>query len=70
MKKSYLILFFLATFFSVKNVHAQASVTSSCISIQKEIFKILALVVVLFFFAGCKKEAPCTAIQGDWELVN
>jgi microcystin-dependent protein len=34
MKKSYLILFFLATFFSVKNVHAQASVTSSGISIQ------------------------------------
>lgn len=34
MKKSYLILFFLATFFSVKNVHAQASVTSTGISIQ------------------------------------
>ena len=34
MKKSYLILFFLVTFFSVKNVHAQASVTSSGISIQ------------------------------------
>jgi len=37
---------------------------------MKAILKILALVVVLFFFAGCKKEAPCTAIQGDWELVN
>ena len=34
MKKSYLILFFLATFFSVKNVHAQASVTSTGISIK------------------------------------
>ena len=34
MKKSYLILFFLASFFSVKNVHAQASVTSTGISIQ------------------------------------
>ncbi len=34
MKKSYLILFFLAAFFSVKNVHAQASVTSTGISIQ------------------------------------
>ena len=34
MKKSYLILFFLVTFFSVKNVHAQASVTSTGISIQ------------------------------------
>jgi microcystin-dependent protein len=34
MKKSYLILFFLATFFSVKNVNAQASVTSTGISIQ------------------------------------
>ena len=34
MKKSYLILFFLATFFSVKNVHAQANVTSTGISIQ------------------------------------
>jgi len=34
MKKSYLILFFLAAFFSVKNVNAQASVTSTGISIQ------------------------------------
>jgi hypothetical protein len=37
---------------------------------MKAIFKILALVVLLFFFEGCKNEAPCTAIQGDWELVN
>lgn len=34
MKKSFLILFFLAAFFSVKNVNAQASVTSTGISIQ------------------------------------
>ena len=34
MKKSILILFFLAAFFSVKNVNAQANVTASGISIQ------------------------------------
>lgn len=34
MKKSFLILFFFAAFFSVKNVNAQASVTSTGISIQ------------------------------------
>lgn len=34
MKNSFLILFFLAAFFSVKNVNAQASVTSTGISIQ------------------------------------
>jgi uncharacterized lipoprotein YajG len=37
---------------------------------MKVYFKILALVIVLFFFAGCKKQTPCVAVQGDWELVN
>ncbi len=33
-------------------------------------YKILVVVIVLFFFLGCKKDAPCNAVQGDWELVN
>lgn len=37
---------------------------------MKVLFKILVVVIVLFFFIGCKKDAACTAVQGDWELVN
>jgi hypothetical protein len=37
---------------------------------MKIVFKILVVVVVLSFFAGCKKDAACEAVQGDWELVN
>jgi hypothetical protein len=37
---------------------------------MKVYFKILFLVIVLFFFAGCRKSAVCVAVQGDWELVN
>jgi len=35
-------------------------------------YKILVVVIVLFFFLGCKKDTtiPCNAVQGDWELVN
>jgi len=32
--------------------------------------KILLVIVVMFFFLGCKKDANCNAVQGDWELVN
>jgi hypothetical protein len=34
------------------------------------LFKILIVLLVLFFFLGCKKEATCDAVQGDWELVK
>lgn len=37
---------------------------------MKVAFKIIVVFVVLFFFAGCKKEAVCNDVQGDWELVN
>ncbi|MFC5285148.1 hypothetical protein [Pedobacter alpinus] len=32
--------------------------------------KIVACLMVLFFFLGCKKESTCkNVVQGDWELV-
>jgi hypothetical protein len=37
---------------------------------MKLILKVLILFVVLFLFNGCKKDPPCVAVQGDWELVN
>jgi hypothetical protein len=37
---------------------------------MKKLIKVLVVIVVLFFFAGCKKDAVCNAVQGDWELVN
>jgi hypothetical protein len=37
---------------------------------MKLILKVLIIVVVLFFFDACKKDPPCVAVQGDWELVN
>jgi hypothetical protein len=37
---------------------------------MKKIFRILVVIIVLFFFAGCNKEAVCETVQGDWELVN
>jgi hypothetical protein len=37
---------------------------------MKAAFKIIVVVIVLFFFAGCKKDAVCEGVQGDWELVN
>lgn len=36
---------------------------------MKKLFKIFLVVIVLFFFAGCKKDAVCETVQGDWELV-
>lgn len=37
---------------------------------MKIFLKILVFAAVLFFFAGCKKDPPCNAVQGDWQLVN
>ena len=37
---------------------------------MKVLFKILVVVMVLFFFASCNKDAVCETVQGDWELVN
>ena len=37
---------------------------------MKVLFRIIVIVIVLFFFAGCSKDAVCEAVQGDWELVN
>lgn len=37
---------------------------------MKKLLKVLVVVMVLFLFAGCKKDAVCDAVQGDWELVN
>jgi hypothetical protein len=37
---------------------------------MKVAFKIIVVVIVLFFFEGCKKDAVCEGVQGDWELVN
>ncbi len=37
---------------------------------MNKILKIAVVILILFFFLGCKKEATCDAVQGDWELVN
>jgi hypothetical protein len=37
---------------------------------MKVSFRIIVIVIVLFFFAGCSKDAVCNTVQGDWELVN
>jgi hypothetical protein len=35
------------------------------------LFKILIVLLVLFFFLGCKKDSNCEgSVQGDWELVK
>jgi len=31
---------------------------------------LVIMVMVMFFFLGCNKEADCNAVQGDWELVD
>lgn len=35
-----------------------------------KLLKISLVVLILFFFIGCKKETPCVEVQGDWELVK
>jgi hypothetical protein len=37
---------------------------------MKNLYKIAAVLLIMFVFLGCKKEATCDAVQGDWELVN
>jgi len=37
---------------------------------MKNLYKIAVVVLIMFVFLGCKKEATCVAVQGDWELVN
>jgi|MesohylFT_1024984.scaffolds.fasta_scaffold03244_3 PBP1b-binding outer membrane lipoprotein LpoB len=39
---------------------------------MNKMYRIITLVIlVLFFFSGCKKKAnSCDAVQGDWELVE
>jgi hypothetical protein len=37
---------------------------------MKKLYKIAVVLLVLVCFLGCKKEATCDAVQGDWGLVN
>ncbi len=37
---------------------------------MKALFRILVVLIILFFFSSCSKDAVCEAVQGDWELVN
>lgn len=37
---------------------------------MKTLIRIIIVLMVFVFFAGCQKEVACDAVQGDWELVN
>ena len=80
MKKSFLILFFLATFFAVKNVNAQANVQSTGISIQgiarddnnSALANIdqLGLVFKIYYFDGSNNEVQILSQTANVKTDN